>query len=143
MAQVDPSIERDAAPEPNRNRLIDTAHRWRQRVKDDWDNLRRNGVIYTAGRWWELVKDYWDILRPMRFCVLVWIAITILIVFIPQSQDALLALFEDALTGPGMFNLLAFALLAFLWAGETFYWSRFVLASARGSAARFSISRPV
>ncbi len=52
MAQVDPSIERDAAPEPNRNGLIYTAGRWWELVKDDWDNLRRNGVIYTAGRWW-------------------------------------------------------------------------------------------
>ena len=105
MAQVDPSIERDAAPEPN-----------------------RNGLIYTAGRWWELVKDYWDILRPMRFCVLVLIAVSILIIFVPQSQDALLALFEDVFTGSlaGIANLAAFAALAFLWAFQTFYWARFV-----------------
>ncbi len=86
----------------------------------------RKGLIYTVGPWWELVKDYWDILRPMRFCVLVWIAVTILIVLIPQSQDALLALLEDALTGPGMVNLSVFAFFALIWAVETFYWGRFV-----------------
>ena len=91
-----------------------------------------SGLIYRVGRLWELAKDYWDIVRPMRFCVLVWAGITLLIVFIPQSQDALLALLEDAFVGsfsdsaPGIANLIAFSLLAFFWAFQTFYWARFV-----------------
>ena len=90
------------------------------------------GLTYNVGRSWEAAKDYWDVLRPMRFCVLVWIGITLLIVSISQSQDALLALLEnihadtwlDARRGIG--NLIAFAVLAFFWAIQTFYWARFV-----------------
>jgi hypothetical protein len=85
-------------------------------------------LIDRAGRVWEVFKDYWDILRPMRFCVLVLIGITLLILLIPQSQDALLALMEDLFGGSlaGISNFVAFAFLVFLWAFQTFYWARFV-----------------
>src|SRR5438045_9539332 len=53
------------------------------------------GPLSLLGRVWELLKDFWSVLRPMRFCVLVWIAISSLIIIVPQSQDALLALLED------------------------------------------------
>jgi hypothetical protein len=88
----------------------------------------QSGPTYWLGRRWELVKDYWSILRPMRFCVLVWIGISFLILFLPQSQDALLALFEDVFNDAllSVANLAAFALLALLWAFQTFYWARFV-----------------
>lgn len=56
-------------------------------------------LIHRVGRWWEAAKDYWDILRPMRFCVFVWVAITLLITAVPQSRDALLALFENVFPG--------------------------------------------
>ncbi len=111
----------------------------------------RSRLIDHVGRWWEAAKDYWDILRPMRFCILVWVAITLLITGVPQSQDALLALFEnvfpglpdydslldwlrDSLNHPGQLrdslygtgHLIAFAAGALFWAWQTFYWARFV-----------------
>jgi hypothetical protein len=107
-------------------------------------------LIDRVGKWWEAAKDYWDILRPMRFCVFVWVAITLLITAIPQSQDALLALFENVFPGGipdnydslfdwlrdpqrvpplrdslyGMGHLIAFAAGALFWAWQTFYWAR-------------------
>src|SRR5438477_5663499 len=86
------------------------------------------GPLSLLGRVWELFKDFWSVLRPMRFCVLVWIAISSLIIIVPQSQDALLALLEDtvAATRAGLADAAAFAALVFLWAFQTFYWARFV-----------------
>ena len=111
---------------------------------------RRPRRIDRVGKGWEAAKDYWDILRPMRFCVFVWLGITLLITVVSQSQDALLALFEnvfpglpdadsplhwlrdqlrdtsqlfDTLRGAG--HLIAFAAGALLWAWQTFYWARF------------------
>jgi hypothetical protein len=83
--------------------------------------------LYRCGRRWEYVKDVWAVLRPMRFCVGVWAAISLLIILIPQSQDVLLALLEDAVEGSlaGLGNTVAFVALAFLWAFQTFYWARF------------------
>src|SRR5207248_6178658 len=84
--------------------------------------------LSLLGRGWELFKDFWSVLRPMRFCVLVWIAISSLIIIVPQSQDALLALLEDtvAATRAGLADAAVFAALVFLWAFQTFYWARFV-----------------
>ena len=86
------------------------------------------GPLSLLGRVWELFKDFWSVLRPMRFCVLVWIAISSLIIIVPQSQDALLALLEDtvAATRAGLADAAVFAALVFLWAFQTFYWARFV-----------------
>jgi len=86
------------------------------------------GFLYSCGRGWEYVKDFWSVLRPMRFCVAVWAAISLLIIFVPQSQDSLLALLEDAVEASlaGLADAVAFAALAFLWAFQTFYWARFV-----------------
>src|SRR5437868_5794127 len=86
------------------------------------------GPLSLLGRGWELFKDFWSVLRPMRFCVLVWIAISSLIIIVPQSQDALLALLEDtvAATRAGLADAAVFAALVFLWAFQTFYWARFV-----------------
>ena len=86
------------------------------------------GPLSQLGRAWELFKDFWSVLRPMRFCVLVWIAISSLIIIVPQSQDALLALLEDtvAATPAGLADAALFAALVFLWAFQTFYWARFV-----------------
>ena len=68
----------------------------------------------------------------MRFCVFVGIAITVLILLVPQSQDALLALLQDVFLregaglASGLGNAASFAALAFFWAFQTFYWARFV-----------------
>src|SRR5262249_46394375 len=82
---------------------------------------------------------------PMRFCVLVLIAITLLILFIPQSQDALLALMEDLFSGSaaGIGNFVAFAVLVFLWAFQTFYWARFVSRLPARSRRRICYPPPV
>jgi hypothetical protein len=103
------------------------------------DAPQHNGFSYLLGRWWEMFKDYCDVLRPMRFCVLVWAAVSVLIILVPQSQDALLALLEDIsdavvllMKNPSLHSisnlclLSFFPLLAFFWAFQTFYWSRFV-----------------
>ena len=90
-----------------------------------------SGLIHAFGRGWEFAKDFWSVLRPMRFCVFVWIAISALILVIPQSQDALLALLQDVFSREGaglassIGNAAAFAALAFFWAFQTFYWARF------------------
>lgn len=81
-----------------------------------------------------------------------WVAITLLITVVPQSQDALLAMFENVLpeelgsvldwlrwplddlsgllgalrdTLRGVWHLAAFAALALFWAWQTFYWASF------------------
>ena len=59
------------------------------------------GFLYSCGRAWEATKDVWSVLRPMRFCVFVGIAITVLILLVPQSQDALLALLQDVFLREG------------------------------------------
>ena len=84
-----------------------TAPAGRNREGGPWPPLMhccrgRSPLYRRAGRVWEAAKDYWGIPRPMRFCVFVWVGITLLIVAVPQSQDALLALFENVFPGlPG------------------------------------------
>jgi hypothetical protein len=98
-------------------------------VSDPSPHMADSGsFLYSCGRGWEFLKDFWSVLRPMRFCVLVWVAISLLIIFIPQGQDALLSLLEDTVvaTWAGLADTVAFAALAFLWAFQTFYWARFV-----------------
>jgi len=88
--------------------------------------------IHSCGRVWDATKDVWSVLRPMRFCVFVGIAITVLILLVPQSQDAVLALLQDVFLregaglASGLGNAASFAALAFFWAFQTFYWARFV-----------------
>jgi hypothetical protein len=92
--------------------------------------VRESPFLYRVGVAWEAVKDYWDVLRPMRFCVFVWIAITLLICLVPQSSDALLSLSENLFAAPpdivSIFVMLLFAATVFFWSFESFYWARFM-----------------
>ena len=96
------------------------------------ETLSRVDAELGTNRVWEATKDVWSVLRPMRFCVFVGIAITVLILLVPQSQDALLALLQDVFLregaglASGLGNAASFAVLAFFWAFQTFYWARFV-----------------
>lgn len=95
------------------------------------------GIVYRLGQGWEATKDLWSVLRPMRFCILVAIAIGYLIFAVDQSQDGLRALVEDALSlfkhdageqdgWAGTLDAIFFAVFAFGWGFQTFYWARFV-----------------
>ena len=80
------------------------------------------GLLAAFGRFWEFVKALGVVLWPIRFIVLVMLAMFVILA-LPQALDA----FYGALAEEGWGRWIAVFLAVTAWALQSWYWARFLL----------------